>query len=149
MRQSSHQCTHAAARTVAAALLAASVALAPGVVLAAKASNEDRAEARVKDMHARLKITPAQEDQWARITQEMRDNAKSMDALTQARIANANTMTAVEDLKSYEEIAEAHAKGIKEFIVLFEPLYSSMSDSQKKEADELFRKGGRRESKSK
>jgi protein CpxP len=141
MKQSSYQFTYAAARAVAAAVLVATIAFAPSPVLAAKASGEDRAEARIKDMHAKLKITAAQEDQWAKISQEMRDNAKSMDALTQKRLANANTMTAVEDLKSYAEIADAHANGIKKFIPLFETLYASMSDAQKKEADALFRRG--------
>ena len=149
MKQSSYQFTYAAARAVAAAVLVATIAFAPSLVLAAKASGEDRAEARIKDMHAKLKITPAQEDQWAKITQEMRDNAKSMDALTQKRLANAKTMTAVEDLKSYAEIADAHANGIKKFIPLFETLYAGMSDAQKKEADALFRRGPRGKSKKK
>ena len=143
MKQSSYQFTYAAARAVAAAALVATIAFAPSLVLAAKVSNEDRAEARIKDMHAKLKITPAQEDQWAKITQEMRDNAKSMDALTQKRFANAKAMTAVEDLKSYGEIADAHANGIKKFTPLFATLYASMSDAQKKEADALFRTGNR------
>jgi hypothetical protein len=48
-------------------------------------------------------------------------------------------MSAVEDLKSYSEIAEAHADGLKKFIPVFEPLYASMSDAQKKDADKLFK----------
>jgi hypothetical protein len=47
-------------------------------------------------------------------------------------------MNAVDDLKSYGEIAEAHAAGIKKFVEAFEPLYSSMSDDQKKAADRAF-----------
>ena len=56
-------------------------------------------------------------------------------------------MNAVDDLKSYSEITEAHARGLKRFISVFEPLYASMSDAQKKDADTLFRhrgRGGRR-----
>src|ERR1700694_3552394 len=142
MRQSYQSC-YAASRAVVMAVLVAIITFAPSLALAAKVSNEDRAEARIKDMHAKLKITPAQEDQWAKIAQEMRDNAKSMDALTQSRFANAKTMTAVEDLKSYGEIADAHANGIKTFTPLFETLYASMSDAQKKDADALFRTGNR------
>jgi hypothetical protein len=48
-------------------------------------------------------------------------------------------MTAVDDLKTYSAIAEAHANGIKTLIPVFEALYVSMSDTQKKEADILFR----------
>jgi hypothetical protein len=51
-------------------------------------------------------------------------------------------MTAVDDLKSYGEIANAHADGIKKFIPVFESLYASMSDAQKKSADTLFRRHG-------
>src|ERR1700738_1811140 len=115
MKQNTYQLAYTAARAIAAAAVVTAIAFAPSTVIAAKASNEDRAEARIKDMHAKLKITAAQEEQWGKIAQEMRDNAKSMDALTQARMANAKTMSAVDDLKSYGEIAEAHAKGIKKF----------------------------------
>ena len=141
--------THAAARAVAAAALVATIAFASGPVIAAKASDEDRVEARIKDMHAKLKITQAQEDQWAKVTQVMRDNAKSMDALTQARSEHAKTMTAVDDLKSYAEITDAHADGIKKFTPVFATLYAGMSDAQKKEADTLFRHGTHKMSKSK
>ena len=41
-------------------------------------------------------------------------------------------------LKSYGEIIEANATGIKNFVAAFEPLYSSMSDAQKKVADGVF-----------
>jgi protein CpxP len=140
MKQSSYQFT---ARAVAAAVLAATIAFAPSLALAAKPSREDRAEARIKDMHAKLKITPAQEDQWAKIAQQMREDAKAMDALTEKRSANTKTMTAVDDLKSYGEIADAHANGIKKFTPLFETLYASMADAQKKDADSLFRRGPR------
>jgi hypothetical protein len=50
-------------------------------------------------------------------------------------------MTAVDDLKSYGEIADAHANGIKKLTPVFADLYTSMSDVQKKEADTLFRHG--------
>jgi len=58
-------------------------------------------------------------------------------------------MTAIDDLKSYGEIAEAHANGIKNFTSVFEPLYTGMSDAQKKTADTLFRHHGHMKSKAK
>jgi hypothetical protein len=112
-----------------------------------RASKVDRTEARIKDLQARLKITPAQEELWNKVTQVMRDNAKTMDTLNQARFEKAKTLTAVEDLKSYSEIAQAHADGLKNFIPVFEALYASMSDDQKKDADTLFRYGSHRKSK--
>ena len=113
----------------------------------AKVSKVDRTEARIKDLHATLKITPAQEDLWNKVTEVMRENAKTMDALNQARSEKAKTMTAVEDLQSYSEVAQAHANGLKNFVPVFEELYASMSDDQKKDADTLFRHGSHRMSK--
>jgi len=108
----------------------------------AKVSKVDRTEAYIKNLQAQLKITPAQEDLWKKVTEVMRDNAKTMEALHQTRIEKAKTMNTVEDLKSYSEITQAHADGLKKFIPAFEALYASMSDEQKKDADTLFRYGG-------
>jgi hypothetical protein len=108
---------------------------------ASKASTVDPVEARIKDLHARLKITPAQEDLWNNVTQVMRENAKTMDALRKARSEKAQTMTAVEDFKTYGEITEVHADGIIKFVPVFSALYDSMSDAQKKNADTIFRRG--------
>ena len=55
-----------------------------------------------------------------------------MDELNQARHEKAKAMTAVEDLQSYSEVAQAHADGLKSFVPVFEELYASMSDDQKK-----------------
>jgi hypothetical protein len=137
-----HQFTITGARAVAAAALVASFALAPVMAFAAdKDANEDRAELRIKDMHAKLQITPAQEPQWEQVATVMRDDAKSMDTLTQSRFDHAKDMSAVDDLKSYGDIATAHAEGIKKLTPVFATLYSSMSDDQQKEADLLFRHG--------
>jgi hypothetical protein len=121
----------------------------PGKATAGKVSKTDRVEARIKELHTKLRITPAQKDLWNNVTQVMRDNAKTMEALIKARSEKASTMTAVDDLKSYGEIAEAHADGLKKFIPVFEPLYASMSDAQKKNADTLFQHQGRPKSKAK
>ena len=147
MKRHSHQYTYAAARAVAAAGLAAIIAFASGPVLAAKASAQqrvDRVEARITDMHAKLMITQAQEDQWGKVAQTMRDNEKAIEPLIKTRAENSKTMTAVDDLKSYGEITDAHADGIKKFTPVFATLYNGMSDAQKKEADTLFRHGGKK-----
>ena len=149
MKPSRYQLTYATARAVAAVALAVTITFAPNVVLAAKPSNEDRVEMRIKDMHAKLEITQAQEDQWAKVAEVMRDNARSMDTLTKARHENAKTMTAVDDLRSYGEIADAHAEGIKRLTPVFAALYDEMSDAQKKEADTLFRHGPHKNAKRK
>ena len=121
----------------------------PGMATAGKVSRADRVEARIKQLHTRLKITPAQEELWNNVTHVMRDNAETMEALTRARSEKASTMTAVDDLKSYSDIAAAHADGLKKFIAAFEPLYAGMPDAQKKSADALFRQHGHAKSKAK
>jgi hypothetical protein len=108
---------------------------------ASKASTVDPVEARITDLHARLRITAAQEDLWTNVTQVMRENAKTMGVLRKARSEKAPTMTAVEDFTSYGEITDVHADGIKKFVPVFSALYDSMSDDQKKNADTVFRGG--------
>jgi protein CpxP len=97
-------------------------------------------EARITDFHSKLKITPAQEDQWNKVAQVMRENATTMQGLIQERKEKEVTFNAVEDLKSHSKITDAHAAGLTKFIQAFEPLYTSMSDEQKKNADKLFMK---------
>jgi protein CpxP len=160
MKRIAYQFTYPTALAVAAAVLLGFIVLAsaspslaaspePSLATAGTASKADRVEARIKELHTKLKVTPAQEALWDNVTQVMRDNAKTMEALIKARSEKASTMTAVDDLKSYGEIAEAHADGLKKFIPVFEPLYASMSDAQKKDADTLFHQRGRTKSKSK
>ncbi|HKO08819.1 MAG TPA: Spy/CpxP family protein refolding chaperone [Alphaproteobacteria bacterium] len=96
-------------------------------------------ETRIKDLHRRLHITPAQEAAWSSVAQVMRDNAKTMESLAHERYENAAKMTAVDDLRSYSALADAHADGLKKFVPVFQQLYDSMSDAQKKSADALFR----------
>lgn len=144
MKQNPLQFTQASARLLAAAALAASLVFAPGAVLAAdKVSHVVRAEQHGKKMHDKLMITQAQEEQWGKVAQVMAENATTMDTLTQARADRAKEMTAVDDLKSYGEITDAHADGIKKLTPVFATLYASMSDPQKKVADTLFRRGDR------
>ncbi|HLN23428.1 MAG TPA: Spy/CpxP family protein refolding chaperone [Patescibacteria group bacterium] len=106
------------------------------------AAQTDHVEKRISDLHGKLHITAEQEPRWTAVAQAMRDNAKNMDALIKERTANAKTMTAVEDLQSYEKLAAAHEDGLKTFIPLFSTLYDSLSDDQKKIADTIFRSHG-------
>ncbi len=135
----------AAVRTVAAAALSATLAFASAQAVAARASAGDRVEVRISELRSQINITPAQESQWNKVTQVMRDNAKTQDALVKSRTENAKTMTAVEDIKSYGEIVAAHAQGIEKLSPVFEALYDELSVTQKKEADETFRHGHRQQ----
>lgn len=121
-----------------------------------KMSHEDRVEARLKQLHDQLQITAAQQAQWDAYAGVMRDNAadldrntRQMDELIKAR-AEKRTMNAVDDLKAYEAVVDAHAArtqqyadGLKKLVPAFEALYASMSDSQKKIADAMFNRARR------
>jgi hypothetical protein len=48
-------------------------------------------------------------------------------------------MTAVENLRSFQKLAQAHADGLNNLGAAFESLYADMSDEQKKNADAVFR----------
>ncbi|MGF6900356.1 hypothetical protein P3T22_001605 [Paraburkholderia sp. GAS348] len=101
-------------------------------------ATHDQVDTRISGLHTRLQITAAQEDLWQKVAQVMRDNAGTMDSLRQTRASHANSMSAVDDLKSYGQIADAHADGIKKLTSAFQALYDSMSDVQKKNADLIF-----------
>lgn len=98
----------------------------------------DRVETRIKQLHAELKITPDQETEWNAVAEAMRDNAHEMDSLGQQRTKSASTMNAVENLKSYEAMVDAHADGLKKLVPAIQALYDKMSDDQKKNADAIF-----------
>ncbi|MGE3622650.1 MAG: Spy/CpxP family protein refolding chaperone [Bdellovibrionales bacterium] len=101
-------------------------------------SPQERVENRIKNLHDKLKITPEQESAWNDVAQTMRDNEEKMHELVKARHEEAKSMSAPEDLESYEKIAEAHANGIKKMASAFQSLYDDMSPEQKKNADSVF-----------
>ncbi|MBN3805388.1 Spy/CpxP family protein refolding chaperone [Paraburkholderia sp. Ac-20336] len=108
---------------------------------AAKAGYARNVEDRIAYLHSQLKITSAQETQWKAFADVMRDNGETMGQLFQQRKAAAN-VSALDDMKQYAQIAQAHADGMKKLVDAFDPLYSSMSPEQKKLADATFHRGG-------
>lgn len=98
-----------------------------------------RVEARIKQLHTQLGITPAQQPQWDQFAQVMRDNAGDMDRVLAERTQQFPSMNAVEDMQSYERVAEAHVQHLKKLMPAFQTLYDSMSPEQKQKADQVFR----------
>ncbi|TAL97998.1 MAG: hypothetical protein EPN73_04550 [Paraburkholderia sp.] len=119
---------------------AASPNVASGTVGAKPAARDSHVEARISELHSELKITADQETQWAKVADSMRDNARTMHDLFEARHSGMASETAVENLKSWGDIAQAHADGNKTLLAAFQPLYDSMPDAQKKIADQVFRR---------
>jgi hypothetical protein len=106
----------------------------PGM-MSAETRRNGRVESHLLDLHKKLKITDAQEPQWRAIADVMRANASAIDELMDKREAH---KTAIDDLNAYGAMAQAHADGIKKLSDVFTPLYASMSDAQKKMADDAF-----------
>ena len=69
-------------------------------------------EAHLKRLHAQLKITSAESQQWDALAAVIRDNEKEMNGLLEQREQKAKSMTALDNLRSYEEITDAHAEGM-------------------------------------
>jgi periplasmic protein CpxP/Spy len=112
---------------------------------AAESPSRSAVESRIKELHRKLKITQAEEPKWDAVAQVMRENAQTMESLQKHRAADAKSMDAVGMVRSYAEVVQAHEDGIKKFIPAFEDLYNTMSDSQKKTADSMFRERARSE----
>jgi protein CpxP len=102
------------------------------------ANHSAEIEKHIKDLHAKLKITPAEESQWDAVAQTMRENATELDSAISKRESTAGRGSAVDDLNAYADIVQVHADSIKKLSTAFSALYDSMPDDQKKVADEVF-----------
>ena len=135
----------------AAALLALSVGFAPSTALAASpaaaqaaapqpsAATQAAVEERIRTLQSQLGITEAQMPLWNAFAQAMRENAASTDALFAQRAGSVATMSAVENMHSYAQIARAYADNTERLATAFDSLYASLTDTQKQAADTLFR----------
>ncbi|HLJ05081.1 MAG TPA: Spy/CpxP family protein refolding chaperone [Acetobacteraceae bacterium] len=94
---------------------------------------------RIAELHSRLHITADQKPQWDQFTQVMRDNAKQMDDMYQKRAQQLGTMSAVDNMQSFAQIEQERAQDMQKLVPAFQTLYASLSDEQKKAADQMFR----------
>ncbi len=102
------------------------------------ATRVESVDDRIADLHKKLRITPDQEALWNDVAQAMRTNGQKMHDSYAERSAKLSSMTAIDDLHSYEMIAEEHAEGLKLLVPAFEALYAKMSPMQQKHADRVF-----------
>ena len=103
-------------------------------------SSGETVEQRIADLKTALKIMPDEDAKWNAVAQAMRENASNMDKLVAAnRTTPPQSMSAVDDLKTYQKFAQQHVDGLKNLIASFETLYTAMPDAQKKVADDVFR----------
>jgi len=99
-------------------------------------------DARISELHKKLQITAAQEAQFKAYADVMRSNAAAMQVLFQER-APSTGPSAVDNadnrLHWYAKLTAAHAEAVGKLVPVFDTLYQSLSDQQKKIADGLFR----------
>jgi protein CpxP len=92
---------------------------------------------QIADLKKQLKITPQQEPQFNAFAEVMRNNARDEDS--QMRQAGANQRpNAVDALKQAQQMAEMQSNGLKRLVPAFQALYDSLSDPQKKTADQVL-----------
>ncbi len=114
---------------------AAMAAPAPAPTLPKDAAT--KLEAHIKTLHDQLKITAAEEPQWKQFADVMRNNAADMHLAFDSR-AKVSTMTAVQDMQSYADLAKVHAEGMQTLASAFATLYASFPAAQQKLADKVF-----------
>jgi protein CpxP len=100
---------------------------------------QERVEQRIKELYSQLRITPAERPQWDQFAQVMRDNARDMDQAWLQRVNHVESMNAVQNMQSYEQIAEQHAQHVQKLVPAFQNVYNVMSEQQKQLADQVFR----------
>jgi hypothetical protein len=105
---------------------------------AAPPTPEAAADARLNALQAQLHITDAQMPQWKAFAQAMRQNASSTDALFRQRAQSVTNMSALDNMKSYAQIARAYADSTQALAEAFEPLYVALNDQQRHTIDALF-----------
>jgi cytochrome c551/c552 len=76
--------------------------------------------------------------QWKAFAQAMRQNASSTDALFRQRAQSVTNMSALDNMKSYAQIARAYADSTQALAEAFEPLYVALNDQQRHTIDALF-----------
>ncbi|MGZ5906393.1 MAG: Spy/CpxP family protein refolding chaperone [Reyranella sp.] len=96
-------------------------------------------EGRLAFLKTELKITSAQEPQWAKFADTVRSTAKNAQgAMPPMMQGGAQAATAPDLLGRYEKTLAARLETVRALKAAFDPLYTSLSDEQKKAADELL-----------
>jgi hypothetical protein len=95
---------------------------------------------QIKELHDKLRITAAQEDKWSDVAEAMTATAKDVRTKLTDRAEKVKTssLTAVDELRSYQDLQQVQYEGVKRLVGPFSTLYASMSPEQMKNADEIF-----------
>ena len=117
----------------------------PGAGGSAAEERHETVGQRIAELHAALKITPAEQAKWTAVARVMRDNAADQQKLVAAmKVRRSGSVTALEDLETYQKFVRARAAGLHRLIPAFASLYHAMPAAQQKNADLVFATFGRK-----
>jgi hypothetical protein len=103
------------------------------------ATTQTAVDQRIRTLQSQLGITEAQMPLWTAFAEAMRGNAASTDALFTQRANAVASMSAVDNMHSYAQIARAYADNTERLATAFDSLYASLTETQRQAADTLFR----------
>ncbi|HEY3908583.1 MAG TPA: Spy/CpxP family protein refolding chaperone [Stellaceae bacterium] len=92
-------------------------------------------EANLTQLHQKLQITPAQQPKFDAFANVMRENARMKPGTAKAN------PSAVDDLRLAIEDSELELTALKRLLPAMQALYASLSPTQQKIADQVFRQG--------
>jgi hypothetical protein len=96
-------------------------------------------DGRLGYIKAELKVTDAQEPLWSTYALAARDNAKTMIARCTTMMGKRGSQTSLPDrLDQNEQLMAAQFDAVRAMNKALKPLYTALSDGQKKTADQLF-----------
>ena len=95
-------------------------------------------EGRIASLKTELKITDAQTPQWNRFADALRAAAQSMNGMYQLMMQPGSEATLPARLDRQQTMLAAHLSSLKALKEGLGPLYSSLSDDQKKIADGMI-----------
>jgi hypothetical protein len=98
----------------------------------------DHVEGRLAFLKTELKITDAQALQWDGFADALRSSAKSMGGMQQTMMQDGKTVSLPARIELQRKMLSTRLDAINAMKAALEPLYSSLSDEQKKLADDLM-----------
>jgi hypothetical protein len=98
----------------------------------------DHVEGRIAFLKTELKITDAQLSQWNTFADALRSNARQTAEML-GTVGQATTLNAPDRLDRREKMLTSMLAMVRSTKAALSPLYSALSNEQKKQADSLLR----------
>ena len=102
-------------------------------------SGADWVQRQLDRLHRQLKLTQAQEAAWTQFADSTMGNVRQIDDMYKDRAQHFESMTAVDNVKSYQAIIQNEAEGLGKRAAALQALYDSLTPDQKQSADRFFR----------